>query len=193
MTPWPFIAVILVITFIAMLVIRLRFLPKPIKDDQEAGSIEKTPMTQLQKRAWIGLGIGVIVSAALTYLFLTYGIMTVMETDRLRHIYTGFWIGGLLLYVLIVFGHLVRSELGRSVVDERDLRILSRAPVVQRIAVLLTLVVWSIALTESFRDPGAVPTDFLYVIVASAFIVDLMAFSVGILLGYWWMERYGQS
>ena len=193
MTPWPFIAVILGITFLAMLVIGLRFLPKPVKDDREMGPIEKTPMTSLQKRAWIGLGVGLIVCIALVYLFSTYGIMTVMETDRLRHIYTGFWIGGLLLYVFIVIGHLAKSEFGKAIVDERDQRILSRAPIVQRVAVLLAVVAWSVALTESFRGTGGIPTDYMYVIVASVFIIDLMAFSIGILLGYWWMERYGQG
>ncbi len=193
MTPWPFIAVILGITFITMLVIGLKFLPKPVKDDREMGPIEKTPMTSLQKRAWIGLGVGLIVCTALIYLFSTYGIMTVMETDRLRHIYTGFWIGFLLLYVIIVMGHVAKAEFGKAIVDERDRRILSRAPNIQRIAILLTVVAWSIALTESFRGTDGIPTDYMYVIVASALIVDLMAFSVGILLGYWWMERYGQG
>lgn len=193
MTPWPFIAVILGITFIAMLVIGLKFLPKPVRDDHEEGSIEKTPMTSLQKRAWIGLGAGLIVCIALIYLFSTYGIMTVMETDRLRHIYTGFWIGGLLLYVFIVVGHIAKAEFGKAEIDERDRRILNRAPNVQRIAILLTVVVWSIVLTESFRGTDGIPTDYMYVIVASVFIVDVMAFSVGILLGYWWMERYGQG
>ena len=193
MTPWPFIAVILGITFIAMLVIGLRFLPKPVKDDPELGPTGKTPMTPLQKRAWIGLGVGLIVCIALIYLFTTYGIMTVMETDRLRHIYTGFWIGGLLLYVFIVVGHIVKAEFGKAEIDERDKRILSRAPNVQRIAILLTVVVWSIVLTESFRGTDGIPTDYMYVMMASAWIVDLMSFSVGILLGYWWMERYGQG
>ena len=193
MTPWPFVAVILGITFIAMLVIGIRFLPKPVKDDREMGPIEKTPMTSLQKRAWVGLGAGLIVCTALIYLFSTYGIMTVMENDRLRHIYTGFWIGFLILYVVIVVGHIAKAEFGKATVDERDQRILSRAPNVQRIAILLTVIAWSIALTESFRGTDGIPTDYMYVIVASAFIVDLMAFSVGILLGYWWMERYGQG
>ena len=73
--------------------------------------------------------------------------------------------------------------------DERDKVIMGRAPVVQLWAVFISLAVWSIALTEIYWDQGHIPVIFPYLILMSLFIVNVLAQSLGILIGYWRMGR----
>jgi len=53
------------------------------------------------------------------------------------------------------------------------------------------LVVWTIALTEIYRDQGQVPITFLKLIFTSTLIISTLAHSFGILVGYWEMNRNG--
>ena len=75
--------------------------------------------------------------------------------------------------------------------DERDLAIMRRAPLIQLWAVLLSLIAWAISLTEVYWNEGAVPTMFLYLILFSSLIVSTIAQSLGIFIGYWRMNRNG--
>jgi len=78
-----------------------------------------------------------------------------------------------------------------GMVDERDRLIVDRAPRIQWLAVVFTLVAWTIALTEIYHDTGLVPSVFLFVIFMSILIVSTLAQSLGILIGYWSMNRDG--
>lgn len=49
---------------------------------------------------------------------------------------------------------------------------------------LVTLAVWLIGLQESYRAEGAVPVFYLYLMFWSVLVVSLLAFPLGILLGY---------
>ena len=75
--------------------------------------------------------------------------------------------------------------------DERDLAIMRRAPLIQLWAVLLSLVAWTIGLTEVYWNEGAVPVLFLYLIFFSGLMVSTIAQSLGVLIGYWRMNRNG--
>ena len=141
-------------------------------------------MAPLQKRAWYGLGMGVIWVIAITVVFIVKGgVSTFTEDTGFRLIYSGLLIGGLLAYFLIM-----RKP---SQVDERDRLIRVRAPVVQLWAVMISVVVWMIALTEGYWDEGHIPVVFPYLIANSLFIVNTLAQSAGILIGYWRMDRHG--
>ena len=59
------------------------------------------------------------------------------------------------------------------------------------LAVIFSLVAWSIALTESYWDEGQIPVIFPYLMFMSTLIVSTLAQSIGILIGYWEMERNG--
>jgi len=61
---------------------------------------------------------------------------------------------------------------------------------VQLWADFISLVVWSIALTEIYWDQGQIPVIFPYLIVMSCLIVNILAMSVGILIGYWRMGSH---
>ena len=75
--------------------------------------------------------------------------------------------------------------------DERDRVIMGRAPVVQLWAVIISLAVWMIALTEFYWDGGQIPVGFPYLILFSTLIVSTVSQSVGILIGYWRMGHNG--
>jgi hypothetical protein len=76
-----------------------------------------------------------------------------------------------------------KARVGK-LLDERDEAILARAPRAQSVAVLLTLAVWVIGLTEQFRGAGGVPVFYLYLLFWSCLLVNLLALPVGILAGY---------
>jgi hypothetical protein len=48
-----------------------------------------------------------------------------------------------------------------------------------------------IALTEIYQEPRQVPVVFLTLIMISTLIISVLAQSLGILLGYWRMNRNG--
>ena len=113
------------------------------------------------------------------------GVNAFNEDLGFRLIVDGLWIGGLVVYLI-----LFRTIIGKpGKFDERDKLIMDRAPKVQWMAVIITLVVWVIALSEAYHDVGQVPVVFLFLIFMSSLIVSMIAQSIGILVGYRRMER----
>jgi hypothetical protein len=143
-------------------------------------------MAPLQKRALYGLVFGVAWAVAIIVVFIVKGgVSTFSEDQGFRLIIDGLWIGGLVFY-----GILMLTLRKKSQVDERDRLILGRAPVVQLWAVIFSLVIWTIVLTESYWDQG-IPPIFMYLVFMSTLIVSAVAQSIGILIGYWRIGRYG--
>ena len=143
-------------------------------------------MTPLQKRSWYGLAIGVVWAIAIVVVFIAKGGVTAYTEDQgMRVILASLLIGGLLAYFIMM--RLTLRKPGQ--VDERDRLILGRAPVVQLWAVFISLAVWSITLTEIYWDQEQIPVIFPYLILMSLFIVNVIAQSLGILIGYWRMGR----
>lgn len=139
-------------------------------------------MAPLQKRALYGLAIGIVWAIAIIVVFITKGGVSAYTEDQgMRMILTALLIGGLLAYSIMMITTLRKS----GQVDERDRLILGRAPVVQLWAVFISLAVWSIALTEIYWDQGQIPVIFPYLVFMSLFIVNVLAQSLGILIGYW--------
>ena len=139
-------------------------------------------MAPLQKRALYSLGIGVVLVIALIVVFIVKGgISTYSEDTGFRLIMAGLLIGGLLAYLILMNLTLRKPRQ----VDERDRLIMERAPKVQLLAVIFSLVAWVIVLTELYWDKGQVPVVFLTLIFISILIVSTLAQSLGILIGYW--------
>ncbi len=144
-------------------------------------------MAPLQKRAWWGLGTGLVFAAAFILVFILMGgIETFNEDQGFRIIIDVLWVGGLVANLVIV--NLALRKPGMA--DERDLRIVERAPLIQWLAVVFTLLVWTITLTEVYHDTGQIPAVFMYVIFMSILIVSTLSQSLGILIGYWRANRY---
>jgi len=76
-------------------------------------------------------------------------------------------------------------------VDERDKRIIERSSRAQWLAVIFSLVAWTLGLTEVYYDRGQVPVTFITLIFFSTLIVSTLAQSIGILVGYSRLERNG--
>lgn len=145
-------------------------------------------MAPLQKRAWWGLGIGLVFAAAFILVFILMGgIETFNEDQGFRIIVDVLWVGGLVANLVIV--NLALRKPG--MVDERDLRIAERAPRIQWLAVVFTLVAWTIALNEVYRATHLIPSVYMYVIFMSVLIVSTLGQSLGIIIGYWRMNRNG--
>jgi len=141
-------------------------------------------MASLQKRALYGLAFGVVWAVAIIVVFIVKGGVSTFSDDQgFRLIIDGLWVGGLIFY-----GILMLTLRKQSQVDERDRLILGRAPVVQLWAVIFSLVIWTIVLTESYWDQG-IPPIFMYLVFMSTLIVSAVAHSIGILIGYWRMGR----
>ena len=138
-------------------------------------------MSTLQKRALYSLILGVILAITLVVVFVTKDVYTFDEDLSFRLIVYALWIAVPLVYLVTVNPILKK----RDMVDERDKLILERAPKVQWLAVIFSLVAWVIVLTESFGDKGEVPVIFLTLIIISTLIISTLAQALGILIGYW--------
>ena len=143
-------------------------------------------MAPLQKRALYSLGIGSVLAIALIMVFILKGDVTTFDEDLgFRLIVYALWVGVPLAYLIVV--NLTLRKPGQ--VDERDRLIMGRAPQVQLLAVIFSLVAWVIVLTELYWDQGQVPVIYLTLIMISTLIISTMAQSAGILIGYWRMGR----
>jgi len=145
-------------------------------------------MAPLQKRALYSFVIGLVLTIALTAVLVAQGDIAAFEKDpNLRLIMYAVLIGVPLVYLILVNITLRKP----TQVDERDRLIIERSSRAQWLAVIFSLVAWTIALTEIYRDQGQVPIAFLQLIFMSTLIISALAQSFGILVGYWEMNRNG--
>ena len=139
-------------------------------------------MAPLQKRALYSFAIGLVLTIALIVVLVVQGDITAFERDpNLRLIMYAVLIGVPLIYLMLVNITLRKP----TQIDERDRLIIERSGRAQWLAVIFTLVAWTIALTEIYRDQGQVPIAFLQLIFMSTLIISTLAQSLGILAGYW--------
>ena len=123
-------------------------------------------------------------SLAIAAVFIARGVTSFDDDFVMRAIAYVLCIGGLLVYVVTL--RIKRRKPGRSevLIDERDEKIIKRATMVQVWAVLLSLFIWAIALTEAYWSQKSIPIVFVYLIAISGLIVSILAQAVGILIGY---------
>ena len=144
-------------------------------------------MAPLQKRAFYGLIFGVAWAIAMVVVFILKGGAAVFDTDNtFRLIMDSIWIGGLIVYLVLFYPILHKSNM----VDERDRLIYDRSPRTQWLAVIFTLVAWVIGLSEGFHGQE-VPTVYLYLMFFTILSVSSIAGTIGILVGYWRMNQNG--
>jgi len=145
-------------------------------------------MAPLQKRALYSFVIGLVLTIALIAVLIARGDVNAFERDpNLRIIMYAVLIGVPLVYLILVNITLRKP----TQVDERDRLIIERSSRAQWLAVIFSLVAWTIALSEIYRDQGQVPIAFLNLIFMSSLIISTLAQSLGILVGYWRMNRNG--
>lgn len=143
-------------------------------------------MAPLQKRAWWGFITAIVFIIAFILVFFLMGGIDKFDRDVIfRLIIDVLIIGGLLANLFILNVSLKKP----GMMDERDRVIAGRAPRMQWLAVIFTLVAWVIGLNEAYQETNLIPAVFLYVIFMSVLIVSTMAQCLGILIGYWSMNR----
>jgi peptidoglycan/LPS O-acetylase OafA/YrhL len=145
-------------------------------------------MAPLQKRALISLLMGLALAIALVVVFVTRDINAYATDLGFRLIVYALWIGVPVVYLLLM--NLTRLSKLKQI-DERDKLIKDRAPKIQWLSVIFTLVVWYIILNDLYWDQGQLPVVYLTFIFISTLIISTLAESLGILIGYWRMNRNG--
>ena len=141
-------------------------------------------MAPLQKRAWLGLGIGVALSAAILALLITKGATSFYDDDKMRWTFTALVVGMAVAWAVLLAPVFRGSGWAKAFMDERDETIIRRATQVQFWGIIGSIVVWSIALTEVYWDQGEIPIVFPSLIVWTVIIVNTLAQAAGIIIGY---------
>jgi len=145
-------------------------------------------MAPLQKRALISLLMGLALAIALVVVFVTRDINAFATDLGFRLIVYALWIGVPVVYLLLI--NLTRLSKLKQV-DERDRLIMNRAPKIQWLAVIFTLVAWYVILNDVYWNQGQLPVVYLTLIFISTLVISTLAESLGILIGYWRMNRNG--
>ncbi len=145
-------------------------------------------MAPLQKRALYSLAIGLIMAGVLAAVLVIKGDVTAFfEDENMRYILYAVLIGVPLVYLVLVNITLRKP----TQIDERDKAIIEKSGKAQWVAIVLSLAVWNIALTEVYWEQRQVPVDFLTLIFVSVLIISPLAQSFGILTGYWRIGKNG--
>lgn len=145
-------------------------------------------MAPLQKRALISLAVGLVIVAVVVVFLLTLGDITTFDDSlNTRMVMYAAIIGAPLIYLILVKISLRKP----NQLDERDRLIMDRSSSVQFIFIILALAAWTIGLTEVFNDTRQVPVEYLNLIFMSILIISPLAQSLGIVAGYWSMNRNG--
>lgn len=180
---WGALAAGAVLVGVALAMGRILAHPRGGGLEPEAGEA-RVPPAPLQRRALGGLAIGLALTLSVLAVLIVAGPEAYHTDLRVRLLVYALLIGGLVGYLLLAVATRRDVRQGRLVIDERDEAILARAPAMQAVAVLATVVVWTIALTEAYWDRGEIPIVFPTLIFWSSLVMYLVAYPIGILLGY---------
>ncbi len=145
-------------------------------------------MAPLQKRALYSLAVGIALAAAVVIVLLIQGDVTAFyDSLGSRMIMYAAVVGAPLIYLILVNISLRKP----TQIDERDKLIIERSRNIQWLIVIFSLAAWTIGLTEANQGQGQIPVEYLNLIFMSILIISPLAQSLGIILGYWSMNRNG--
>ncbi len=181
--------------FVALLGVFVLSLVRPGRaalSPEARAEMAQLPLTPLQRRAWWGLLIGVVMTLALAVVFIARGPTNWSQDTGMRLVVYTLFIGGLAANPVLLRQRRKRGQKG-LIMDERDRLVLSRAPLVQSLVVPVSLAVWAMALTEVYQADGGIPIVYPTLIFGSTLIVNMIALYAGILLGYRSMESHGEG
>jgi len=178
--PWSA-AILVIVVLLAAIPIYALFRiwrGRPRLSDEERSEAAASPLTRLQRNAWLGVAVGV---AAL-------GTIAVL----IRLAILALFIGALVVCAILLSASAAARK-KKSRFDERDRQVLAQAGTYQIGFVLISLAIWLVALGERFHAEGAVPMVYLYLMFGSIVMISFIGQAAGILLGYWFGERFGQG
>ena len=141
-------------------------------------------MNVSQKRAWWELVILAAMMIACGAMVMIKGIPVLEccsdDSTRVGIIYI-LLSGAVLMGVMHLATRPGEKHLAR---DERDLNIMRRAMNVQIAATLISVLLWTVVLTERFHEAGVMPVGYLYIMMISILLINLFARDLGIIVGY---------
>jgi hypothetical protein len=149
-------------------------------------------MTSLQKRAIYILAADIILTIILVVIFTIKGGITIYKSDpSFRVVIDILYVGILALNLALMPSIFRKSKPQKSEValDERDISILIKTPIIQLWAVIILLLAWVIILTEIYWNTGQIPVIYLSIIFFSIMIISSISYAAGILIGYWRINR----
>jgi hypothetical protein len=165
---------------------------RPRPSDEERSETAASPLTLLQRNAWLGVAVGVATLGAITVLINIYGVAEYWNNDAFRLTIVGIFIAALFVSAMLLLASTAaRKDSARF--DERDRQVLAQAGTYQIGFVLVSLAIWLVALGQLFHAEGAVPMVYLYLMFGSIVMISFVGQAAGILLGYWLSERFGQA
>jgi uncharacterized membrane protein len=152
------------------------------------GTTRNLPMAWQQRRAWGGLVLGLVVLAALVTVVVVGGATTFSQNRQLRLLTLAIFFAGMIGYLVILAVTRPRGSDVEIAVDERDRAIMARATSVALVVGFITLIGWTVGLTEAFWDQAAIPIDFPTYVLWTTAGASLLGREIGILMGYagWW-------
>jgi hypothetical protein len=143
---------------------------------------EQLPTTPLERLGWIGLWVTTALGLGVAVLVAIDGATGFYGDGASRGIFTIMLLAG--IGVWAAAWRILARPNRSAVVDERDRAILARSFSVESVLVILSLVAWTVGLTEAFSDEGAVPIGYLQLLFWTTFILGAFGRSLGIVLGY---------
>jgi hypothetical protein len=176
---FPVIAVVVGV----LLVVTAFLLFKDSLADRTPPGAEPVPATGLQRMSFWAVIVGLIVIGAAAWFLISNGPVTVYDDDALRLTFTAILLVFIALFSVFFF-HVHITMTKKAKLDERDLAILARAPLVQGALMLITMVAWVIGLQETFRGTPGVPVTYLQLMFWSVLAANMLAWPLGILIGY---------
>ncbi len=189
MTPWiPIVAIIVAVQFVVFLFFAIRVLARVARSRIGREPLE---LSMVQRRAWVALGIGVPSVVAAAAVVASRGAEAYGDDPNLRMTAMGIVFGGALLIGLAML--FTRAGPDEVHIDERDRQALSFGPSLQFAAAIITLVVWTIWQQETFRAAGAIPVDYIHLTFFSVFLAGMLAYPLGILVGYVAVDLHAQG
>lgn len=140
------------------------------------------PPTPLERLGWIGLGVTGVVGLGLVCFVVLVGTDFIERDSTATGIFWLLMMGSIAVWAFAWWT--IKRRAAGTVVDERDRAILARSLSVESVVVLLTLVIWTAALTAVYSDAGTLPIEYLQLIFWSTFILGAFGRSLGIVVGH---------
>ena len=155
---------------------RLRGVKTPFSLE-ERDEWSRTPMTGLQKLAWLGLLAAVLECGVILTLFIQNGgAEGYWNNDTVRLRIIGIYVVGLVLHSVLMAAASKRA-------DERDREIIRIAPQFQATALIFGLAAWQVYLGERFHEQGATPMVYHYLSFGSLLFLYTSSWFLGVLVG----------
>jgi hypothetical protein len=136
------------------------------------------------KRAWASLIIGLFAFAVVIGIVVSNDPIRFLDDSSVKKLVYGIIALAVLIYGIIVLFFRLKEQGMTVMIDERDRTIGNRAMKYQIWVRSVILLVWMIALTETYDSQQSIPLVYPFYIFITTIIAGALAQSIGIIIGY---------